>query len=89
MRILYINSSKDHTEEPVEDELTLKMEALLTQAVEGPRFRGFHIAACGECSSNCDYRLPSGDWTNSLAVHYLRWHRPEISADELAKVAAL
>lgn len=84
--VLYLRVSPEHSAEPVDDELTSGMATELAAAEKGPRFRGVHRAACGATSSNCDYLLPCGVWTNSLATHYLRWHRAEIPESELAKV---
>lgn len=88
-RVLYVLPSAVHSDEPVEDGLTRGMEALLTHARPGPRYRGVHTAECGARSTNRDYQLPDGTWTNSRAPHYLRWHRAEIPEADLAKVAAL
>lgn len=51
--------------------------------------RGWHTCACGAPSSNCDYFLPNGMQTNSLAVHYLAWHRDDVPQVELDKVNGL
>jgi len=55
----------------------------------GPGWLGWHDCACGVMSSNQDYLLENGQVTNSLCVHYLAWHRDEVPAAELRKVAAL
>jgi hypothetical protein len=99
--ILYVEPSRDISLKPVIDELTRKMTAALRQSQSGTfnpasqqfrvgsGFRGTHECACGVRSSNCDYRLPNGEITNSLCVHYLAWHRDELSPEQLDKVAAL
>lgn len=88
-RVLFIRPTGPCSAEPVEDALSQRMATLLRAAVRGPAFRGRHYAACGARSTNCDLYLPGGQVANSLAVHYLRHHRSDVPADELAKVAAL
>jgi hypothetical protein len=73
----------------VDDVLTLGMEFLLKNAKQGPAYRGFHQCCCGEISGSCDLILPDGSTTNSLAAHYLRYHRDEVPRSELAKVTYL
>lgn len=88
--MLYINPSARTNEEPIIDELTMKMTAAFRQAREsGLRWRGIHVCRCGAHSSNTDYILPNGDETNSLCIHYLAWHRDEVPKSELDAVAAL
>jgi len=79
----------DRLKEPaVNDAYTAKMEMLLKKATEGPFYKGFHICACGERSTN--YDLYIGKYTtNSLAVHYLRPHRSEVPASEIEKLRKL
>jgi hypothetical protein len=88
--VLYIKPGRSTSAEPVIDELTRKMAAAYRAAESsGVLWRGFHVCACGVNSSNTDYVLPGGQQTNSLCVHYLAFHRDEVPAGELAKVAAL
>jgi len=87
--ILYIEPSKKVSDEPLIDEATRKMVAALRLALPSPSYRGFHECACGARSSNCDYKLPNGEMTNSLSVHYLAYHRDEISDEHLSKVLEL
>lgn len=82
--LLYINPSAAISAEPNADEITQKMVAAFRSAEEtGTRWRGVHQCACGACSDNTDYILPSGHQTNSLAVHYLALHRDEVPPDQL------
>ena len=83
---LYIEPSGNVSETPIIDNLTRKMAAAFFQAKEGPGYRGFHVCECGVYSTNRDYQLPNGQWTNSLCVHYLAWHRYEVPVEELEKV---
>ncbi len=45
----------------------------------------WHECVCGARSCS-DYRLPNGELTNSLCVHYVAHHRTEVSSKQLAKV---
>lgn len=74
---------------PVVDALTRKMTAALRQCTTQRPTRGVHQCRCGVQSSNVEHILPDGRQTNSLCVHYLAYHRPDVPASELAKVEAL
>jgi len=50
---------------------------------------GVHECVCGERSHGCDYKISENCATNSLAVHYLRWHRDEVPKSELLKIDKL
>ena len=84
--LLFVEPRKP-LEHPINDELTIKLEKLLGSAIEGPRYRGFHICTCG-CNKRSEcYDLYIGEMiTNSLALHYLRDHRSEIPQSELEKL---
>ena len=85
--------------EPVIDELTKRMTAAFRLGVsDNANWRGKHDCTGKPCwhdnanyveSTNCDYILPNGMQTNSLCIHYLAFHRNEISESELAKVRSL
>lgn len=47
--------------------------------------KGVHTCACGMRSDNNDWRV-RGLVTNSLLLHYVRDHRSEVPASELAKL---
>lgn len=97
--LLYIEPGGPRSASPVMDELTMVMAAALRQSETGTGFGdGFkpgdsyphaHICTCGAQSTNTTHRLPDGQITNSLATHYLTWHRSEVSAEQLAHVKAL
>jgi hypothetical protein len=87
--LLYIDPVSGISEEPVVDEATSKITAAFRAAKgTGTEWRGIHRCACGACSDNTDYILPSGHQTNSLAVHYVALHRAEVPADQLEIIAA-
>jgi len=97
--LLQIEPQHKKSEFPVEDDLTRKMEELLSTAEEGTYqsgkfdknsgWRGFHICVCGEWSGNKDLMLKSGHITNSLAAHYLRWHREDVPESEIQKLKSI
>lgn len=54
----------------------------------GPVYKGVHVCSCGAESGSQDIELPACSITNSLAVHYLAYHRHEIGKDEIGRVLA-
>lgn len=88
-QILYINPKCGVSESPVDDELVEIMEKAYAQGTAGRSMRGYHECVCGERSRNYDVLLPGGHVTNSLCVHYLRYHRDEVPEEEIEKVRAL
>lgn len=96
--LLYIKPNNLESDTPCVDELTYKMAGSLLQSIRdkqdtgsltGRVYAGFHRCICGERSSSCDYQLGNDILTNSLSVHYLIWHRPEVPESELARVSEL
>lgn len=88
--ILFIEPKSLGSEQGVQDELTVKMEAAMLCATSSDyRYKGFHLCVCGAKSDNRDYFLPNGQKTNSLAVHYLEFHRDEVPETELDKVCKM
>lgn len=84
--LLQIHPRGQQTKEPVNDALTVKMEWLLGAAEKGTQWRGRHgCTGCGETSGSCDL-LVDKYVTNSLAAHYLRWHRPDVPVSEIEKL---
>ena len=47
---------------------------------------GTHECVCGVHSHACDYLLEGGYMTNSLCVHYLAYHRDEVTQDDINKI---
>lgn len=88
--LLQIHPESPKTEFPVDDFLTRRMETLLYNATKGATYRGWHnCTGCGESSGSSDLIVEGGYITNSLAVHYLRWHRPEVPKSEIDKLTDL
>ena len=88
--VLFVEPKHPASETPVEDELSAKMRnAMLKAKPSQYAYRGFHVCVCGKCSDNKDYFLSTGQKTNSLAVHYLEYHRAEIPEFEITKVLNL
>lgn len=92
--ILMIEPENPPSREPVIDELTRIMATALRNAKAGDKaWRGFHTCSCGAHSSNRDHFVTTTDGrrlkTNSLAVHYLAYHRHDVPKEDLAKVLTL
>jgi hypothetical protein len=99
--MLFIEPINLPSDTPVVDELTKKMVVALYWSKNGiivkgriipGGYRGVHVCSCGAVSSNQDHLLLVQDpirLTNSLASHYLAWHRDEIPESELKKVRLL
>lgn len=97
-RLLFIEPENKKTDFPVDDEYTAKMEGLLNGAKKGAYsggifdtdsgWRGWHTCVCGKHSDNKDYLIDKYV-TNSLAVHYLRWHRYEVPESEIKKLNSI
>ena len=78
------------TDDPVIDDLTLRMVRALREATApNYSFCGFHECVCGALSDSTDRILPNGWMTNTLCVHYLAYHRGEIPARDLDAVSEL
>jgi hypothetical protein len=87
--LLYIEPTQPASAEPVLDHLTRKMAAAFRKArLSEWGSRGFHECVCGALSTSRDYRLPNGEVTNSLCVHYVAHHRSEVPAGHLARIKA-
>jgi hypothetical protein len=88
--VLFIEPKQPAAEAPIQDELTAKMRELMIHAhpSDGHYF-GFHQCVCGAKSDTRDWFLATGQKTNSLAVHYLEYHRREVPDSELEKIRML
>ena len=88
--ILFVEPQLAASKEPVRDELSAKMREAMRRARQSDyAAAGVHFCTCGAASDNVDWILPTGHITNSLAVHYLEFHRDEIPQKELEKVRKL
>jgi hypothetical protein len=89
--ILYINPLNIPHNEPIIDDITRKLTWLWHRQEEnGIMYFGTHECSCGAHSSSSDHLLPltisEKMLTNSLCVHYVAYHRAEISEPEWLKV---
>ena len=83
-----IEPKLEKSKSPINDELTTKMKLLLKKGRSGVMYKGWHECICGERSGNCDIHV--GKYiTNSLAAHYLEYHREEIPESEIVKISEL
>ncbi len=89
--IMMIEPKGKASSQPVVDEATRKMTAAWRQARHSDYgYRGFHMCNCGACSDNKDHWVGADEkMTNSLAIHYLAYHRTDVPAEELAKILSL
>lgn len=83
--LLQIEPRSKKSKLPFNDALARKMESLLELATRGKLYKGWHTCACGERSTSYDL-IVKGYITNSLAAHYLRWHRSEVPRSEIEKL---
>jgi hypothetical protein len=90
MRLLFIEPKNLPTEEPVIDDLTLRMIGALRKATQPDyAYCGLHNCVCGALSDSTDRILVNGWITNTLCVHYLAYHRAEVPASDLDAVSEL
>ena len=57
--------------------------------IEDNSWRGWHTCSCGANAGGQDYLLPNGEMTNANCMHYLAYHRDEISQEQLDRVSKL
>jgi len=88
--ILFVEPVRPAANLPVRDALSAKMRELMAQSTPSDYvYFGFHQCICGAKSDSRDWILPTGQKTNSLAVHYLEYHRDEVPDEELEKIRKL
>lgn len=90
--ILMVEPSGSTSSSPLIDEVTRKMTAAWRKRLDSQHgYRGFHMCRCGASSDSRDHWVGEGEGllTNSLAIHYLAFHRSDISESELSKVRRL
>jgi hypothetical protein len=93
--LLFIEPTRPASAVPVIDALTRRMTgAWRERATSLVAYDGVHMCtACSSTSDSEDHFVITTDGrellTNSLAIHYLAYHRDEVPAAELAKVASL
>lgn len=88
--VLFIEPKKGASSKAVQDDLSANMRLAMKHAGR-PNYvyYGIHECVCGAKSNSSDWILHTGQITNSLAVHYLEYHRKEVPRSEMAKVRAL
>jgi len=84
--LLFIEPKKKGLEPKVGGRKVRLLKKLLKGSQYGQPYKGWHECSCGERSSNQDIVLKDGTITNSLALHYLWFHRSEVPPSELAKI---
>jgi len=90
MKLLYIEPKNPPSSEPVLDDITGKVTAAWRyRSFSDISFRGFHTHVCGGKNINSDNRdhpIPGGLLTNSLAIHYIAFHRDEVPESDIALI---
>jgi hypothetical protein len=85
--ILYFEPQNMPSKYPVNDELTkFFLKVFASKIADDIFYKGCHWCVCGEVSSNQDYTITMGGKeyiTNSLALHYLQYHRDEVPQRDL------
>lgn len=76
---------KGSRERAVNDHYTSLARKAQKEARSRGLFKGVHTCVCGMRSDNKDWHV-RGLVTNSLLLHYVRDHRSEVPASELAKL---
>jgi len=56
---------------------------------EGDGWMGWHNCSCGACAGGQDFLLLNGEMTNENCIHYLAYHRDEVSQEQLNRVSNL
>jgi hypothetical protein len=77
---------------PLVDEITRRMTAAWRCRRDSDyAAAGVHHCVCGARSDNLDHWVGTSPevLTNSLCIHYLAFHRPQLPNEELKKVLAL
>ena len=94
--LLFIEPVGPCAAEPLIDDVTRKLAGAWRQrAVSEFGYRGVHAAHCGARSDIFDHYLlideggPRAIVTNSLALHYVAYHRSEVPPFELDKIERL
>jgi hypothetical protein len=87
--LLFIEPENEPSDKPIIDELTMKMTASFRKAKKENAYFGWHNCSCGANSGNHDYSLNNGEMTNANCIHYLAYHRDEISQEQLDRVEKL
>jgi hypothetical protein len=85
--LLFIEPAQPAALTPLLDPVTRRMCAAFRNARPGDvAYRGSHECLCGARSDCHDWFLPSGDRTNSLCVHYVAHHRPDVPPEQLPRI---
>src|SRR5688572_25369727 len=88
--ILFIQPRLLPADEPLIDELTMRMTSALRRARVSRHWLGRrHVCMCGAVGDSTDRALPSGAATSTLCVHYLAYHRAEVPVVDLNAVLEL
>lgn len=99
--LLFIHPRSSETEEPIIDRYSVLVYQALSKGIEEEKHGvimndgrfvtdlctlGRHTCRCGADSESVDYQIAENLHTNTLAVHYLVYHRSDVPQQELDKI---
>lgn len=87
--LFYRKVERPASQEPVIDNITRKTAGIFLQYASRRPCMGWYVCTCGALSDAHDYILPNGAMTHSLCVHYVAYHREELSKSDLDAIATL
>ncbi len=76
-------------EQEVNDEITQQVEEIMKTVKEIAWTKGLHFCNCGVHSGNAILEVTINGKqyeTNSLALHYIKYHRSEVPQSEIDKI---
>ena len=89
---LFMEPLSKNTEDPIDDEITKFVEHLMAKCKENSDYtKGWHTCACkaGSDSNTKTVNFAGRSLkTNSLAVHYVKFHRSEVPTKDLELIMA-
>lgn len=87
MLLLFIQPIRFPTDEPIIDELTMRLTSAWRRSPVSDNWRFSTCSCiCGAFSGSASRILPGGAVTNALCLHYLAYHRAEVPAADLDAV---
>jgi len=88
--LLFCEPKNPPTEQPIEDEMTAKVDFIFDTLVAEGGYRGFHTTPFGHNSDNKDYFHPFYEIvSNSLAPYYVRYHRADLTNSDIDNINIL
>jgi hypothetical protein len=87
---LFLHPKNPPSKEPIEDDISKKVDFIYAQLKPGCSYRGWHNTPWGASSHACDYIHPTFPIiSNSLAPYYIRHHRQDLTEKQIAWIHEL